>query len=261
MANIIKIKSSPDSASGANTPAAGDLKLAELGYSFKSDKLFVGSGDGATADAIQISYDHPTGDGGLHVPANGTGNNGKVLTASSTAGTYTWENTAGTYSLPIATSGVLGGFKVGDNLSINSTSGVLSVADTDIVAGAKTNAKLSALADYSGTPVFTDTNTQLSNAQVVTAAKTNSKLNALAIYSGTPVFTDSDTTYNDATTGTAGLMSTTDKSRLDALHTATNAEDVDDIINTVKDIVDAFNGAGESVNVIHNGSTIDGGTF
>ena len=37
------------------------------------------------------NYIHPTGDGNLHVPANGTVNNGKVLTASAVAGVYTWE--------------------------------------------------------------------------------------------------------------------------------------------------------------------------
>lgn len=39
-------------------------------------------------------YAHPTGDGNLHVPANGTGNANKVLKASATAGTYTWGNVA-----------------------------------------------------------------------------------------------------------------------------------------------------------------------
>ena len=37
------------------------------------------------------NYIHPTGDGNSHVPANGTTNTGKVLTAGSVAGTYTWE--------------------------------------------------------------------------------------------------------------------------------------------------------------------------
>jgi hypothetical protein len=36
-------------------------------------------------------YTHPTGDGNLHVPANSTTNNGKILTAGASAGTYTWE--------------------------------------------------------------------------------------------------------------------------------------------------------------------------
>jgi phage-related tail fiber protein len=36
------------------------------------------------------NYIHPTGDGNLHVPANGTTNNGKVLKAGSTAGNIAW---------------------------------------------------------------------------------------------------------------------------------------------------------------------------
>lgn len=41
-------------------------------------------------------YTHPTTDGSLHVPANSTTNGGKVLTASATAGVYTWETPAAT---------------------------------------------------------------------------------------------------------------------------------------------------------------------
>ena len=37
------------------------------------------------------NYTHPTNDGSKHVPANGTSNAGKVLTAGAAAGTYTWE--------------------------------------------------------------------------------------------------------------------------------------------------------------------------
>ena len=40
-------------------------------------------------------YTHPTGDGNLHVPANSTTNSGKVLTAGSDAGTYTWQTPSG----------------------------------------------------------------------------------------------------------------------------------------------------------------------
>lgn len=38
------------------------------------------------------NYVHPTGDGNLHVPASGTGNSGKVLTATDTAGVYEWSS-------------------------------------------------------------------------------------------------------------------------------------------------------------------------
>ena len=36
------------------------------------------------------NYQHPTGDGNLHVPATGTSNNGKVLMAGASAGAMTW---------------------------------------------------------------------------------------------------------------------------------------------------------------------------
>lgn len=41
-------------------------------------------------------YAHPTTDGNLHVPATGTTNNGKVLTAGSTEGSATWKTLATT---------------------------------------------------------------------------------------------------------------------------------------------------------------------
>lgn len=41
-------------------------------------------------DAAQV-YVHPTTNGNKHVPANGTTNAGKVLTASAVAGVNTWE--------------------------------------------------------------------------------------------------------------------------------------------------------------------------
>ena len=37
------------------------------------------------------SYTHPTGDGNLHVPATGTTNSGRVLTAGATAGSLSWK--------------------------------------------------------------------------------------------------------------------------------------------------------------------------
>jgi len=49
------------------------------------------SGLGYTGDLNANEYVHPSGDGNLHVPANGITNNGKVLTAGATAGLYTWE--------------------------------------------------------------------------------------------------------------------------------------------------------------------------
>lgn len=50
---------------------------------------------GATLSTITTRdtiYTHPTGDGNLHVPASGTENAGKVLTATDTAGVYEWSS-------------------------------------------------------------------------------------------------------------------------------------------------------------------------
>lgn len=44
----------------------------------------------ANAVFTDTVYNHPTGDGNLHVPATGTGNNGKFLTAGSSAGSLNW---------------------------------------------------------------------------------------------------------------------------------------------------------------------------
>ncbi|MDF2841759.1 MAG: phage-related protein [Herbinix sp.] len=44
----------------------------------------------AYTDTLYNNYSHPTGDGNLHVPATGTTNSGKVLTAGGTAGSLSW---------------------------------------------------------------------------------------------------------------------------------------------------------------------------
>ena len=41
------------------------------------------------------NYTHPTGDGNLHVPATGTTNSGKVLTAGATEGSLSWQAASG----------------------------------------------------------------------------------------------------------------------------------------------------------------------
>ena len=52
--------------------------------------LNIGTGGTLGTGAFAAAYAHPTGDGNLHVPANGTTNNGKILTANGTAGSYSW---------------------------------------------------------------------------------------------------------------------------------------------------------------------------
>ena len=57
------------------------------GFMSSTDK---GKLDGIASNAN--NYSHPSGDGNLHVPATGTGNNGKFLKAGATAGSGAWDN-------------------------------------------------------------------------------------------------------------------------------------------------------------------------
>jgi acyl-CoA synthetase (AMP-forming)/AMP-acid ligase II len=66
------------SVAAATTSVAGSMSAAD------KTKL-----DGIATGAT--NYTHPIGDGNLHVPANGTSNSGKILTAGATGGSYTWE--------------------------------------------------------------------------------------------------------------------------------------------------------------------------
>ena len=71
------------------TYVIADGQLSEISFT---------SADNIKLDGIEASannYTHPTGDGNLHVPANGTTNDTRVLTASAVAGVYTWELPAG----------------------------------------------------------------------------------------------------------------------------------------------------------------------
>ena len=73
-----------------------------------------GSSTGALVDLTDVSISNPT--------------DGQALVYD--AATTHWKNAtvAGSYTLPIATSSVLGGIKVGTTLQINSTTGVLDIA-------------------------------------------------------------------------------------------------------------------------------------
>lgn len=100
-------------------------------------------------------YTHPTTDGNKHVPATGTTNSGKVLKAGATAGSLAWEDDKDTvttingktgaiskadivalgipaqdtkYTLPTATSTILGGIKSGTDIAIDAN-GNVSVND------------------------------------------------------------------------------------------------------------------------------------
>jgi len=62
---------------------------------------YMTNADKSKLDGVQTSannYTHPAGDGNLHVPATGTTNAGKVLTAGATAGSVSWTTPSGAVS-------------------------------------------------------------------------------------------------------------------------------------------------------------------
>jgi len=107
---------------------------------------------------------------------------------------------ANNYSLPVASASVLGGIKVGTNLSI--TDGVLSSTDTNTVTSVGVTGDL------------TSGNITLAGSGATTITKSGGTI--------TITSTDTDTTYSNATTERAGLMSTTDKTKLDGIAASAN---------------------------------------
>ena len=144
-----------------------------------------------------------------------------LMTASDKVKLNGIESNANNYSLPIAGSSTLGGVKVGTNLSINS-SGVLSATDTTYsnattsVSGlmsASDKTKLNGIESEANKYVLpTATSSELGGIKV----GSNLSIDANGVVSAT------NTTYSDATTTTHGLMSSTDKTKLDGIATGAN---------------------------------------
>lgn len=75
-----------------------DVLAGTIDLSTKVDKVegkVLSTNDYTTEEKNKLAglnnYTHPSGDGNKHVPANGTTNAGKVLTAGAVAGTCSWE--------------------------------------------------------------------------------------------------------------------------------------------------------------------------
>lgn len=112
---------------------------------------------------------------------------GHIMTAAEKTKLAGIEAGANAYTLPIAAAGTLGGVKVGTNLSIDPSTGVLSATDTTYSNATTTAAGLMSAADKakleSASKVYTDTGdnvlttaTALSNAYNALAALISAKL-------------------------------------------------------------------------------------
>lgn|GEM_PF-1527705 len=87
----------PDAVAGGNSGLMSGAMLTKLNGIAAGATLVTNP---ATNGVITINgvnqtvYTHPSGDGNLHVPANGTGNANKTLKATATAGSYIWGSVA-----------------------------------------------------------------------------------------------------------------------------------------------------------------------
>ena len=158
---------------------------------------------------------------------------------------------ANNYSLPTAGGSTLGGIKVGTNLSINAT-GVLSSTDTnttyttsvpdnttkirlngsdnstdDIEIAGGTNVTVTRTSDSKLTISSTDNNTWNANTKTVAGYVSAPGAVGNKVWktdaNGNPGWRDdANTTYSNATTTVAGLMSSTDKTKLNGIDTSAN---------------------------------------
>jgi len=86
-------------------------------------------------DESANDYSHPSGDGNLHVPVTSTNSEDKVLTAGATAGVFSWQTPATTYTHPSDGGGNIGaqtGATVISQLTVNTAGHVTGTATREL---------------------------------------------------------------------------------------------------------------------------------
>ncbi len=232
----------------SGTAQAPNLTLAP---SSNATDGYMSAAQAAKLDSIAPSataYEHPVGDGNLHVPATSTTSNGKVLTAGATAGSLSWAtpaatgvtnvsgnsplvianpSTTPTISLPAATSSVDGYLKATDWVTFNSKG-------TGIVTGV-TGAGAISVTGTTAPVISIDAAT--TSAPGTMSAADKIKLDGIAegavtdIAEGTRTATSvlvtsstgADATLSAATTSLAGVMAAADKTKLDGIASGATA--------------------------------------
>ena len=132
------------------------------------------------------NYTHPSGDGNLHVPATGTGNNGKVLKAGSTAGSMAWDTLTAT-DVGAAPSAHVGAGGTAHANATTSVDGFMSSADktklNGIASNATANASNAELRDRS-THTGTQAQSTVTNLTTDLAARVNRQDTYATVTSG-----------------------------------------------------------------------------
>lgn len=139
-------------------------------------------------------YVHPATDGSLHVPATGTTNSGKVLTAGATAGVLTWETPiGGTASLDSLTDVTITSATNGQVMSFNGTAWVNATS----AAGVTDHTLL--------TNIGTNTHTQIDTALTRLANTSGSNTGDQDLSGLSPTSHDHTGTYEPANANLAKL--------------------------------------------------------
>lgn len=96
-------------------------------------------------------YIHPSGDGNLHVPATGTGNSGKVLTAGASAGALSWSTVSGTGTVTSVSKGN------GMNFTSFTTSGTVTLGTPSTLTNSTSNSVTSSSHTHAVTGLIPET--------------------------------------------------------------------------------------------------------
>ena len=231
---------------GATGGAHGVASTSAAGFMSAEDKSKL---DGITAGAN--AYVHPTGDGNLHVPATGTGNNGKLLKAGATAGSLEWapisktdvglSNVDNTSDLdkPVstATANVLSDKapishvgSVGEEhhgLASQTLAGFMSPTDKiklDNVVGTQIVNGVSSVNLRTGDVVLTKADVGLG---LVNNTADLDKPISTATQTALDAKADTNHVHEAVTTSVAGFMSSTDKTKLDGIAAGATSNSTD----------------------------------
>lgn len=227
MANTIKIKRSTTTA----TPPS--LAEGELAYSEASNNLFIGTSGGNIENI----------GGKIGVTVQGYNAN-TVIDAS-----YVHTDNNYTTTEKTKLSGIEAGAEVNVNADWNAVSGDAQILNKPTLATVATTGSYN---DLLNKPTITNGTVTSVGLSVPTGLSV----------SGTPV-TTSGTIAVTLTSGYA-IPTTAKQTQWDSAYTwyqTMTTPDADAILNTWSELVTSLNNAGESVNILNNGSTIDGGTF
>lgn len=163
------------------------------------------------------NYNHPTGDGNLHVPATGTTNNGKFLKAGSTSGNISWS------AISISD---ISNLQSSLNAKANS-SDVYTKTEVDT----KVNVKANSTDVYTRTEIDNKVNAKADKTNVYTKSevdnKVNVKANSIDVYTKSQVDGKLDAKANTSSVYTKGEVDTKVNSKVSISLSETEPTGVD----------------------------------